>query len=345
MKQVTSLTLVFLTFAIMAGCGTNKGNFNGYVIKGKISNANSNTQVFLDALATKAVDVIDTATVGSDGSFELKGNIPEKKLGRLRIGTGAVSTFIVLDNVKMEVNMNAQNPNDLSVSGAPESVQLNALVNQIRTMPAEQREGYLQQYVDTVTNPFIGYMAVSNLQIESNYELYQKFAKKMAQSIPNSQLNQEFQAYVTSMQSLMNTAIGRPAPDIKLQTPEGKEKSLSELKGKIVLIDFWASWCGPCRKENPSVVAAYKKYSSKGFDIYSVSLDQNKEKWTAAIEQDGLVWNSHVSDLAGWNSSAAALYGVRSIPAAFLIDKEGKIVAKNLRGPALETKLAELLGS
>lgn len=345
MKQVISLATAVMLIALLAGCGTGKGNFNGYVIKGKISNANPSTQVFLDALATKNVDVIDTAAVNKDGSFELKGNVNEKKLGRIRIGTGAVSTFIILDNVKMEVNMNAQNPNEITVSGAPETVQLNNLVTQIRNMPPEQREGYLQSYVDTVKSPFVGYMAVSNLQIETNYELYQKFAQKMNQQIPNSRLNQEFQAYVASMQSLMNTAIGKEAPDIKLQTPDGKEKSLSELRGKIVLVDFWASWCGPCRRENPTVVAAYKKYSPKGFEIYSVSLDQNKDKWKEAIEKDGLIWNSHVSDLGGWNSQAAALYGVRSIPAAFLLDKDGKIVAKNLRGPALEAKLAELLGA
>ncbi|OWY24015.1 AhpC/TSA family protein [Sphingobacteriales bacterium UPWRP_1] len=345
MKNAAIFSAAIMLMLTMAGCGTGKSSFNGYVIKGKISNANPNTQVFLDALATKNVDVIDTATVSKDGSFELKGNISEKKLGRLRIGTGAVSTFIILDNVKMEVNMNAQNPNEITVSGDPETMQLTNLITQIRTMPADQREGYLQKYVDTVKSPLVGYMAVSNLQIESNYELYQKFAQKMNQQIPNSRITQEFQAYVASMQNLMNTAIGKDAPDIKLQTPDGKEKSLSELRGKIVLIDFWASWCGPCRRENPTVVAAYKKYNPKGFDIYSVSLDQNKEKWIEAIKKDGLEWNSHVSDLAGWNSQAAALYGVRSIPAAFLIDKEGKIVAKNLRGPALEAKLAELLGA
>jgi thiol-disulfide isomerase/thioredoxin len=133
------------------------------------------------------------------------------------------------------------------------------------------------------------------------------------------------------------------APDIVLADRDGKPYSLSSLRGKVVLLDFWASWGGPCRQENPTVVKAYNKYESKGFTVFSVSLDQSKEKWLAAIAKDGLIWNNHVSDLKGWGSEGAALYQVRGIPATFLLNKEGKIIAKNLRGPALEEKLKELL--
>lgn len=139
-------------------------------------------------------------------------------------------------------------------------------------------------------------------------------------------------------------AIGEMAPDIELNDREGVPMKLSSLRGKIVLLDFWASWCGPCRHENPTVVKAYQKYEPKGFTVFSVSLDQSKDKWLAAITKDGLIWNNHVSDLKGWQSAGSALYKVSSIPATFLIDQSGKIVAKNLRGPALEDKLRELLG-
>ena len=139
-------------------------------------------------------------------------------------------------------------------------------------------------------------------------------------------------------------AIGSVAPDISLPDLNGNYKSLSELRGKVVLIDFWASWCRPCRAENPNLVRAYNDYKSKGFTIFSVSLDNDKNRWEMAIQQDGLVWEHHVSDLMGWQTSVGPTYGINSIPFAVLIDKEGKIVAKNLRGDALKAKLKEILG-
>ncbi|HHM20572.1 MAG TPA: TlpA family protein disulfide reductase [Bacteroidetes bacterium] len=137
---------------------------------------------------------------------------------------------------------------------------------------------------------------------------------------------------------------GSLAPDFTMNTPDGQPLKLSDLRGKILLLDFWASWCGPCRRENPNVVAAYKKYHDKGFDVLGVSLDRDKNRWLQAIERDGLIWN-HVSDLKGWKNEAAKLYGVSSIPATVLLDREGKIIARNLRGPQLEAKLKEIFGN
>ncbi|HEX7414686.1 MAG TPA: TlpA disulfide reductase family protein [Bacteroidia bacterium] len=143
------------------------------------------------------------------------------------------------------------------------------------------------------------------------------------------------------LNSVRGITLGYPAINFTLPDVNGKNVSLSSYKGKYVLVDFWASWCGPCRGENPAVVAAYLKYKDKGFDILGVSLDQNKDKWKQAIDKDKLTW-THVSDLKGWQCEVAQKYGVTSIPFNVLLDKDGKIIAKALRGSALEAKLAEL---
>jgi thiol-disulfide isomerase/thioredoxin len=136
---------------------------------------------------------------------------------------------------------------------------------------------------------------------------------------------------------------GMVAPDLAGDTPEGTKLSLSQLRGKYVMIDFWASWCGPCRKENPNVKANYEKYASKGFEILGVSLDRDKAAWVNAIAADGLPWK-HISDLKGWQSDLSAIYQVSSIPQTVLLDKSGKIIERNLRGEQLGAKLKELFG-
>jgi thiol-disulfide isomerase/thioredoxin len=136
---------------------------------------------------------------------------------------------------------------------------------------------------------------------------------------------------------------GKMAPEISMKSPTGKLLKLSALKGKVVLIDFWASWCGPCRKENPNVVKLYKKYKSKGFEIFSVSLDEDPQAWQQAIEADGLIWPNHVSDLLGWKTPLVQQYGFNGIPHTVLLNKNGEIIATGLRGEQLEQKLKELL--
>jgi thiol-disulfide isomerase/thioredoxin len=145
-----------------------------------------------------------------------------------------------------------------------------------------------------------------------------------------------------------SVSIGEKAPDIVMTNPEGEILKLSDLKGKMVLIDFWAAWCGPCRRANPHVVEVYKKYKdtefkdADGFTVFSVSLDRNKNDWLKAIQQDGLEWDYHVSDLKSWSNAAAQLYGVQSIPATYLLSADGTVIARNLNGRALENALEKM---
>jgi thiol-disulfide isomerase/thioredoxin len=167
-------------------------------------------------------------------------------------------------------------------------------------------------------------------------EYAQRFVQTFGEKSPKAAA--EIKAELERAMRLMTGAV---APDFAQATPEGKELKLSDLRGKYILIDFWASWCGPCRRENPNVVRMYEQYKDKGFDILSVSLDNSRERWLQAIEQDKLSWK-HVSDLKGWENTVAQMYEVQGIPKTFLIDPQGKIIATDLRGPSLEAKLAEL---
>ncbi|MDR0802725.1 TlpA disulfide reductase family protein [Fluviicola sp.] len=157
-------------------------------------------------------------------------------------------------------------------------------------------------------------------------------------------LSQQIAAIDAQYQSYQQYNSGTmAAPEIALKNPQGKELRLSSLKGKVVLIDFWASWCMPCRKENPNVVRMYKKYRSEGFEVFSVSLDQDESAWKAAIDKDGLSWPNHVSDLMGWQTPLTQTYGFQSIPHTVLLNREGNIVGVGLRGTQLEQKLIEQL--
>lgn len=166
-----------------------------------------------------------------------------------------------------------------------------------------------------------------------------KYGSQPAAKTFRSQVDRIQEAY-SQYASTTNGSIS--APEIALKNPEGKILKLSDLRGKVVLIDFWASWCGPCRQENPNVVRLFKKYQNKGFTVFSVSLDEDVNAWKNAIQKDGLTWPNHVSDLKGWETPLISTYGFDAIPFTVLVNKDGKVIGTNLRGEQLEQKLKEL---
>lgn len=198
--------------------------------------------------------------------------------------------------------------------------------------------------LSTSLTPAMGYQYWD----ESYLEVFKKVAKAYKSKykdspIAESMLNQAREIEAGLKDYKLAQSGQKVAPEIALKNPEGKVIRLSSLRGKVVLIDFWASWCGPCRKENPNVVNMYKKYKDRGFTIYSVSLDKDPEAWKRAIKADGLAWPNHVSDLLEWKTPLLQTYGFNSIPYTVLVGKDGKILGTNLRGASLEQKLKEVL--
>jgi peroxiredoxin len=188
-------------------------------------------------------------------------------------------------------------------------------------------------------NMYASMIAIQGLDPDRFGDTYRSLADGLLKKYPKDKSVMMFRDAVNKM---LGTTIGSKAPEIVLPSPDGKEIALSSLRGKVVLIDFWASWCGPCRKEMPNVVRAYAKYKSKGFEIYGVSLDKEKGNWVEAIKEEGITW-PQVSDLLYWQSSVISLYAIEGIPYTVLLDREGTIIAKNLRGEELDEKLAEVL--
>lgn len=217
---------------------------------------------------------------------------------------------------------------------------MNAKVQEFNVLEAT-RKNAMNDFIKLHSKSAVSAYAIyfNNQNSQAPVEELEKTVALLDKSILNTKYGKLAQEKILQ---LKGTQIGNEAANFSQETPEGKMVSLHDLKGKYVLVDFWASWCGPCRGENPNVVAAFNKYKDKGFTVLGVSFDQNKDKWIQAIAADKLTW-TQVSDLKGWGNEAGKIYGITSIPQNILLDKEGKIVAKNLRGADLDAKLAEII--
>lgn len=304
----------------------------GYVINGEVTGMPEG-EIYLKSFRNKMFFDIDTAQV-KDGKFTFQGEVGQPLLFGLATESMNYPVQLFIENRPMEVSLSADGEN-LTVKNSP--------VNDVFQANAEKifADGYnidslVTRYPDSPAAAFYLYRYFTyQLPLDSLKAVRAKLSPALAAS-----------PYVIDLDDIIlkleNVQIGKTAPEFSLPDTAGLKVSLSDFRGKYVLLDFWASWCPPCRRENPNVVKAFQENKDKNFTILGISLDNNKSKWLKAIADDGLTW-THVSDLKYWDSEIPALYGVRGIPANVLLDPDGVIIAKNITGEALHAKLQEVL--
>lgn len=316
---------------LLAGCQEAP---KGYVINGEVTGMPEG-KIYLKSFRNKMFFDVDTAEV-KDGKFTFQGEVDQPLLFGLATESMNYPVQFFLENRPMEVKLSADGEN-VTVENSP--------VNEVFHTNAEKifADGYnidslVTRYPDSPAAAFYLYRYFTyQLPLDSLKAVRAKLSPSLATS-----------PYVIDLDDIIlkleNVQICKTAPEFSLPDTAGVNVSLSDFRGKYVLLDFWASWCPPCRRENPNVVKAFQENKDKNFTILGISLDNNKSKWLKAIADDGLTW-THVSDLKYWDSEIPALYGVRGIPANVLLDPEGVIIAKNITGEALHAKLKEVLSA
>ena len=368
LRSILLLLPAFLLLTLFS-CGPAQ---TGTTVEGTIEGA-AGLDAFLDRVQINGANEILTKTpIDNNGAFSL--NFPEglePGIYQLRIGAQRAPLALSSEDKTLTVTGSLTSfPNyGYTVAGSESSEELRSTLQSLNGSPQTLQS--LGESIAATSDPRIGAFIAFNALSRAGAQglpIHQAALARLDDSNPEkatyAQFVQQLEAQVAAQRSAERIQVGQPAPNISLPSPEGKTYELEDLKGQVVLIDFWASWCGPCRRENPNVVKVYDKYKDQGFTIYSVSLDGldprrtagmspeqiargqegQKKRWTDAIAKDNLKWPYHVSELAKWNTKAAAEYGVRGIPKTFLIDREGKIAAVGLRGAAsIEQALQEVL--
>ncbi len=316
--------------------------------------------VTLEQAVGNSKTTIESLRLDNKGGFEFTKGIQKYGFYRVNLKDSAYA-YVVADEENIRVNFDITNKK-VEVLDSPEStlyvkflnlvrsfhtqvqqvqaesIDLNAKRNKILLLQSQYHENSKKFILEN--SPSCVALNASKEFAQNAYE-HKEFFEKILEFYEGKIYAADFLPIIEQNLNKVPIQAGYIAPDFELNTLDGNTMKLSDLRGQYVMIDFWASWCGPCRRENPNVVRMYKKYHEKGFEILGVSLDRNQGSWQAAVEKDNLTWK-HVSDLKQWNSVVVPLYNVTGIPKTVLLDKEGKIIATDLRGASLEAKLAEL---
>lgn len=322
----------------------------GFVITGNISGFDNGTSV---SFLNQQTNTPEKQTTIENGKFVIKGEIQEPGFKVLIFGDQPPAVPLFLDNSNVKITGSKNAIDKLSITGSPSQNQFAEYTTALKPyesifLPDAAYDANAASNVEKISEAFIkkypeSYVAplaiIRMMQVNQDGIKAENFFNHLPPSVQATGLGQ----YVNQqIQESKINPIGSVIKDFSQKDTSGNVINVSSFRGKYVLLDFWASWCRPCRMENPNVVAAYNKFHDKNFTILSISLDQAKPAWLNAIQMDGLTW-SHVSDLKGWNNEVAGLFQIRSIPQNLLIDPDGKIIAKNLRGAVLDNKLNEIL--
>lgn len=370
MQRLITYGLCLFTLILFTACGG--GAPEGTLIKGNISDAGNLQAQLIKAKVAAKEELVGSTQIDAEGNFAL-GFVEGLEPGIYQLKIGARNALLALEAddhvVKIDGKMAELVSYDYSVSGSPLTEDLVSNMKAMASQPVTVDR--LGESLSAIKSPEAAAFIAYNSLARSGKEGIPVMKAAMERLPATSPSKQTMANYIRAVEQQASQKaatetiqVGQPAPDINLPSPKGKQYALSDLKGKVVLLDFWASWCGPCRRENPNVVKVYNKYKDQGFTIYSVSLDgpdarktrglspdqveamkeNGKNRWVNAIQKDNLLWPYHVSELTKWSSQAGALYGVRGIPKTFLIDREGNIAAVGLRGAAsIERELQKVI--
>lgn len=381
MKKLLTILLVSI---LLASC--QKENRTDYVINGNAEGVHNGIRVYLRNVNDEGREVYKDTAIVMNGKFKMEGSVEEPSVYFLAIDGLQGDVIFMLENSEIDIEVNKEMPLNSKVTGSESHKGFEAFQNglaeireegraimvhyrQVKMPEEKEKRDSLQKELEKVSIKLLDhplnfakenndtYFSLNLIGLEANkpkfkvvefMEAFDNLKPSLKESPKGIEVKQRLDELYKEYEKIAHLEIGKIAPNFEAPTPEGKMLSLNDVKGKVTIIDFWAAWCGPCRKENPNVVRVYEKYHDQGLEIIGVSLDgQSRQKdpkkaWLDAIEKDGLTWNQ-VSHLKYFKDPVAELYNIQAIPATFILDAEGKIVAKNLRGKALENKVKELL--